>query len=589
MKTRIVCFVVIAFPLLFYAICPPGAHASRASWTVLIYMAGQNNLSSACVEDVLEMMEVGSTDEVNVIVQADTSAKYTPEISDGVTYRFRVLRHNVELFPLSENLDMAAPQTLSEFIRWGVENFPARRFALILWDHGLGWLGGEGDSRAVPRGILEDDASGSFMSMRELRDALSMAGVHFDLMEFDACLMAQAEVLGYVYDFADYMSFSENTEPGDGNPYDVILYGLTKEPDMDAKALGELIVNSFVDYYSRPPNNLTSVTKSLVRTGDVPGLLQMIDAFGLALGGWLQQDLNSVLQARAVTQAFPALKGSCDLLDFIKRLGENGVFMDEAAGLRDFYTKKVLVAERHFSSPYSLGPGVGSENVDGATGLAIDLPLPGEFSQDMLAQYVDACTEIGLSAWPDFVQSLLDMAEGYSAREVRGLFGVEAYWTDALGNPSMADLDLYMVEPSGVFAPWMGQTSPNGFFSADSKDSGKNFEIYVAREEVESGDYIPVINYYDNGLGGPQGAMCYLLYFPDISDSGYVAFGPNLMGLWNPAPAIWDDYVIYLLSMNFYSDWWVPTSFERLLSRAPIEVQRRFWSSVWAKRQMRRH
>ena len=181
------------------------------------------------------------------------------------------------------------------------------------------------------------------------------------------------------------------------------------------------------------------------------------------------------------------------------------------------------------------------------------------------------------------------MADGYSVQGVPGFFGIEAYWTDAFGNPSRADLDLYMVEPSGVFAPWMGQTSPNGFFSADSKDSGKNYEIYVAREEVESGDYVPVINYYEDWLGYSQGAMCYLLYFPSISDSQHVIFGPKLMGLWNPAPAVWDDYVIYLLSLNFYSDWWIPTSFERLLSRAPIEIQRKFWSSVREQRRRRRH
>lgn len=31
---------------------------------------------------------------------------------------------------------MGQPSTLSDFINWGVSEFPARKYAIILWDHG---------------------------------------------------------------------------------------------------------------------------------------------------------------------------------------------------------------------------------------------------------------------------------------------------------------------------------------------------------------------------------------------------------------------------------------------------------------------
>lgn len=555
------------------------AFAKDASWTVLVYMAGQNNLSAACVEDVLEMLEVGSTDQVNILVQADVSSIYTPEIPDNVTYRFKVLDHDLQLFPMERNQDMAAPATLTDFIKWGVSTFPAQRYALILWDHGLGWLGGfEGGRNG--RGILQDDGSNSFMSLEELRRALDEAGIHFDLLEFDACLMGQIEVLGYVYEFADYITFSENTEPGDGNPYDVIFYVLVHDPEMGGEALGRLIVDSFVDYYSRPPNNLASVTKSLVRTEGVAQLLVLVDRFGGVLKKNMANYINAIYEARTRAQTFPAMPGACDCIDFIEKLRLNGVSFKEANELADWLKEQVIVKERHYSSAYSFGTGVGAESVEGSRGIAMNIPLPGDLLSGERVQYAQISLDLGISQWNDFIEAFLHETEGISPETAKGGFVIQAYWTDVFGNPSGADLDLYIVEPQDVFAPWMGQTTPNGFFSPDSKDSGKSYEIYIARDEISKGIYIPVINFYDSWMSLYQGAYCYLQYFPKESLTSPVVFGPQAMGLWNPAPTYWDDEVIYLLSINFYSDWWIPTSFEQKLSRAPIEFQRAFWMRV---------
>jgi len=45
-----------------------------AEWTWLVYMAGDNNLEGAGRVDLSEMQKVGSTAQVNVLVQFDTEA-----------------------------------------------------------------------------------------------------------------------------------------------------------------------------------------------------------------------------------------------------------------------------------------------------------------------------------------------------------------------------------------------------------------------------------------------------------------------------------------------------------------------------------
>ena len=37
--------------------------------------------------------------------------------------------------------------TLIDFINWGITKYPAKRYGLVLWDHGGQWTGYGGDSQ----------------------------------------------------------------------------------------------------------------------------------------------------------------------------------------------------------------------------------------------------------------------------------------------------------------------------------------------------------------------------------------------------------------------------------------------------------
>lgn len=245
--------------------------AEFAAWTTLIYMAGDNNLSLAAVTDIMEMMEVGSTEEVNVLVQVEFSERYTPEIGANVTHRARILKDSYQYFSLGENVDMASPEALSAFIQWGVNQYPAERYALILWDHGLGWLGGRG-AGGWSRGVLQDETSGSFMSLEELAEAFARGGQVFDVIGFDACLMGMWEVAGEIYPWSRFVVFSEGVVPSDGDPYDLVLGRLVADPAMTGQDLARVLVDEFVAYYNYPPNDRASVTKSAVITEELPQL-----------------------------------------------------------------------------------------------------------------------------------------------------------------------------------------------------------------------------------------------------------------------------------------------------------------------------
>lgn len=102
-------------------------------WTIMIYLAGDNNLSSAGERDLEEMRQIGSTDDVNVLAEFDNAG------NQG-TRRFHIQKDGISehIVELGET-DSGDPAVLIDFVKWVKQNYPAKRYALVLWNHGSGW------------------------------------------------------------------------------------------------------------------------------------------------------------------------------------------------------------------------------------------------------------------------------------------------------------------------------------------------------------------------------------------------------------------------------------------------------------------
>ena len=80
---------------------------------------------------------------------------------------------------------MSDPNTLTDFIDWAVENYPAQNYFLILSDHGDGW----------ENGLLLDELNGRhWMSTRQLQQALTNADSPMTILGLDMCLEGDTEV-----------------------------------------------------------------------------------------------------------------------------------------------------------------------------------------------------------------------------------------------------------------------------------------------------------------------------------------------------------------------------------------------------------
>lgn len=223
---------------------PESAHSTGgSSWTLLMFMVADNNLEPFALYDIIEMAQVGSSNNFNIIVEIDRAAGYVGEIEGLPDFegakRFRVGDGRLqELDDLGE-LNTGNPRVLADFIEWGIGAYPADKYGIVLWDHGSAWPGFGGDESANYDGLTLPELAKGFS------DGMDAAGISaFNFIGFDACLMGSLEIALAMRPFGEYLIASEELEPGHGWDY-TALSAVRATPTMGATDFARLIIDGF--------------------------------------------------------------------------------------------------------------------------------------------------------------------------------------------------------------------------------------------------------------------------------------------------------------------------------------------------------
>lgn len=353
-----------------------------ADWTVLIYLDGDNNLEADALEDFREMAEVGSSDKLKIAVQLDriSSSEFWDDDSagdwDGAA-RFLVERGSEpELDAAVEDLgevNMGDPSTLADFIDWGVQTYPAQRYALVIWDHGASWLG-----------IASDDTDdGDILSLPELSSALETARDRsgygtFDLIGFDACLMAQLDVFKAVEPYGQVAVASAELEPSEGWAWDVWLGALADDSAQDGFAIAPVIVESYTESFEG--SDADDVTLSAFDLAKLGLITEQLDALSGAMIGEMDSSFDAIGQARSFVNvyapSYPEEFNAVDLGHFASLLPEQGA------------TDGVIEAAEALESAIGqarIANGAGSYHRD-SSGVSIYFPQVSELYIDLYEQ-----------------------------------------------------------------------------------------------------------------------------------------------------------------------------------------------------------
>jgi hypothetical protein len=252
-------------------------------------------------------------------------------------------------------VDMADANTLKEFVLWGRRTYPARRYALILWSHGQGYrvrlILANAAQTAAPNGAppkfnadSSDPGGASVKSFGVDASSLNilfnatiasaLAGIRFDLLGFDSCLMGMIESAYQFRALAEVFVASEDLVPVSGWNYTDWLSALAAEPTMTSEGLGKAIVAS----YRKQHENGSGRNIAAFRLAQVPALADAIDDASKSMMVQLKGDATLIQRARSDVNVFapgacssPGVLRDCyqhvDLVAFfygVKRLNPDG-------------------------------------------------------------------------------------------------------------------------------------------------------------------------------------------------------------------------------------------------------------------------
>jgi hypothetical protein len=322
------------------------------SWTVLTYMSADNNLESYGVLNVNQMETVGSTSAVKLAVQMDRIPGYDSTNGNWTDTRRALITRDTNRGVMSSSFqtigeaDMGDPNVLANFIRWGVANCPADHYVLNLWNHGGGISG-----------VCWDDTNASdYLSVREVRTAISAAGTHFDVVSFDACEMAMAEVRHELNGLTNVVVASERDIPGNGLPYDKICSDLAANPNMTATQLGAAMVTRYSQTYG------AGQTLSMTNMATESALVTALNNFAVAAQQSAEWTTISAARLRSAYFTDPTYRDLGTFLNVVGTTARNANLRSAALAASSQYQATVL---SNFSGWLSRG-----------TGMSIYLPAP---------------------------------------------------------------------------------------------------------------------------------------------------------------------------------------------------------------------
>jgi hypothetical protein len=384
---------------------------SVADWTFMVYLDSDNSLANATVgsgvhdlgvDVFLEMASVELSSNVNVVVQLDRANSLDERYGNWTgTKRFKVTRGmtpTVEnaVQDLGEVVDMGDPNTLRDFVNWTINNYPARFFFLVLWDHGSGCMG-----------VCEDVTNGSdFLSLPEISDALNRSPVIIDGLLIDACSMGMLEVAYQVSNSVNILAGPEGLGYAPA-PYDYYLNSLMNDTSVSPRAFAAQIVDDYRKWCIVNSDQIKNATMTSIDLTKMTALAANVDDFAALLKEKETIYHEPISLARNATKGYPGPLGQqvgsqtvyqtgyyVDLYSFASEINQN--VQDQQ--LKDASDRVMNAVENAVVFEFDI-------NDRGTNGVAVYFPADkSKYDYDSFADIYEATSFAEDTSWDEFVR-----------------------------------------------------------------------------------------------------------------------------------------------------------------------------------------
>ena len=221
---------------------------SEAEYTIMYYGHGGGNREYFYLSKIGDFYQAGADalKRVNVVVQYKFSTAENMKTEDlgdyddntCETFGGRTVRWAVDTtktfqeqvfsranFYGAGNADLTCPDSLTHFINWATKAYPAKKYMLIVHDHGGCYMPVDELPEAVStRGLIYDDGNlvdGSMkhFTAKSFTRAIRQAGVHMETIFMDACMMNCLEYQFELQDLCDYVIAPSYSKPSIDGAY----------------------------------------------------------------------------------------------------------------------------------------------------------------------------------------------------------------------------------------------------------------------------------------------------------------------------------------------------------------------------------
>ncbi len=290
------------------------AQAAEKEVTILVYVCG-SDLESRYGEasgDIREMASsgIGNSGAASVYLATGGATRWQGyNFSSGSVQYYKLEGGGPVLVKDAGKMSMGDARTLSSFIRFGISAAPAKRYILILWDHGGGPVFGL---------CNDENYRDEELSLQELRTALSdgLQGKKLDIIGFDCCLMNCVDLCADMVGLADYSVVSQELVSGTGLNYDEWMKPIADNPAISSEKIAMTIVDTYIAENSRG-RDATTATMSVISSAKMPDVVQAANAFSKSLTSLLSSNLAGVVRLRTQLTSFGEFLDSdaSDLVD----------------------------------------------------------------------------------------------------------------------------------------------------------------------------------------------------------------------------------------------------------------------------------
>jgi hypothetical protein len=361
----------------------------KKPWTVLVYMAADNDLTPYAYWDLYEMeagfrsknIYGGSTLRGDLIVQLDTEGNrglrrlhifqtpepYNDSFNKSVFDRWNEENIRSPIVSLMPESSEPEASKLEAFLAWGMQEYPAEHYMVIVWGHGQGWASEPKISAPVRSrylspsetdlgihrpeltsselfsdrkfgGLAFNQTRGTFLSIPALRTTLQrtsqrvLNGHPIDIYASDACLMQMFEVATEIAPVARFIVGSTQVQNFLGLPYRRLMYELNTgrfgrpqtdrgsvkirtedEPFLMARMIPQVFRASMAPgglQGRMAPDAIQTVTMSAISGSEIHyTLLPALENFSRNMLAYLKEDPIRAIDVQFVLQNAPSFQG----------------------------------------------------------------------------------------------------------------------------------------------------------------------------------------------------------------------------------------------------------------------------------------